>query len=313
MEPYNNTAESCNSKSVTDEDLATFSARRGRTNMLLYSGLAVMQQYHMSCIDKVPCRTSSLTGHDWVIELLTGHDGRCHENFRMESDIFLKLCSELVNKYGLHIPRKGLTVEESVAIFLCTIGTGMSNRNLQERFQHSGETIHRHFHAVLKAVKNMAADVCRPIYDQNYVHPYIQNNRQYHFQEFNRGQPPHTANESFNKVHSSLRSVIERTFGVWKARWAILKDMPAYDMDVQTAIVGGSMAIHNFIRRNTEHDEVFDRIINDENFVLDDEETDAIVNDGQSSSSVHDDEETMNAYRDTIRQIVFRRENRRNR
>ena len=98
----------------------------------------------------------------------------------MESDVFFKLCGELVNKYNLKVPTKGLTVEESVATFLYTIGKGVHNRDMQERFQHSGDTISHHFHAVLKAVKKMATFECRPTYDQNYVHPYIANNRKYH-------------------------------------------------------------------------------------------------------------------------------------
>jgi hypothetical protein len=33
---------------------------------------------------------------------------------------------------------------------------------VQERFQHSGETIHRHFHKVLKALNIMAMDLIKP-------------------------------------------------------------------------------------------------------------------------------------------------------
>ena len=76
----------------------------------------------------------ALTGYEWVMELLTGHDGRCHKNLRMESNVFLKLCGELVNKYNFKVPTKGLTMEESVATFLYTIGKRVHNRDMQERF-----------------------------------------------------------------------------------------------------------------------------------------------------------------------------------
>ena len=143
---------------------------------------------------------------------------------------------------------------------------------------------------------------------KGYLAPY--KGERYHFQEFNRGEPPPTNNESFNQVHSLLRSVIERTFGVCKARFAILRDMSTYDMETQTGIVGASMAIHNFIRRNTERDEVFDEIANDTNFVLDDEEVNDENNAGQSSNFTIDDDEQMSAYRNRIRDRICRRANR---
>ena len=94
----------------------------------------------MTYVDKIPCRTSALTGWAWVMELLSNKT-RCHENLRMSMELFLALCGELVNKYGLEVPYKGVRVEESVAIFLQTIGMAKSNRQLCEDFQHSGETI----------------------------------------------------------------------------------------------------------------------------------------------------------------------------
>ncbi|XP_028122303.1 uncharacterized protein LOC114319478 [Camellia sinensis] len=77
----------------------------------------------------------------------------------------------------------------------------------------------------------------------------------YHQQEFRRiarNAMANTPRELFNKVHSSLRSVVERTFGAWKNRWGFIRDMPLYDFaNVQVQLVGASMALHNYIRRNT--------------------------------------------------------------
>ena len=41
--------------------------------------------------------------------------------------------------------------------------------------------------------------------------------------------------------------VIERTFGVWKARFAILANMPIYKINMQTSIVLTTMEVHNYI------------------------------------------------------------------
>jgi transposase len=58
---------------------------------------------------------------------------------------------------------KKLTVEELVAMFFNTIGNGFRNRIVQERFQHSGETVSRHFTHVLMAVSRMTIDIINPI------------------------------------------------------------------------------------------------------------------------------------------------------
>ncbi|GMP37529.1 hypothetical protein CsSME_00009160 [Camellia sinensis var. sinensis] len=47
--------------------------------------------------------------------------------------------------------------------------------------------------------------------------------------------------------------------------------MPRYDFGkVQVPLVGASMAIHNFIRRNSSDDEAFNKVANVENFTFND-------------------------------------------
>lgn len=66
--------------------------------------------------------------------------------------------------------------------------------------------------------------------------------------------------EKFNYLHSSLRSVIERSFGVWKARWLILQNMHVnYTFETQVKIVIASMALHNYIRKCAIRDEAFEQ------------------------------------------------------
>jgi hypothetical protein len=76
----------------------------------------------------------------------------------MEIHVFIYLCIELKERYHLRDIRK-FTVEELVAMFLNTLGHGFKNRIVQERFQHSRETISRHFTRVLMAVSRMAIDI----------------------------------------------------------------------------------------------------------------------------------------------------------
>ncbi|CAL5384068.1 unnamed protein product [Camellia sinensis] len=89
---------------------------------------------------------------------------------------------------------------------------------------------------------------------KGFLAPYKGN--RYHQLEFQRHNP-RNRDELFNCVHSSLLSVIERTFGAWKAQWRFLKDMPRFDFrKAQVPLVAASMALHNFIHRNSRNDEI---------------------------------------------------------
>ncbi|KAK9996354.1 hypothetical protein SO802_021040 [Lithocarpus litseifolius] len=80
----------------------------------------------------------------------------------------------------------------------------------------------------------------------------------YHAQEF-RGvnRQPTTPQELFNYRHSSLRMVIERCFGVLKARFPILTEMHSFSISRQRLIVTACCALHNFIRMYNRADEMF--------------------------------------------------------
>jgi len=47
-------------------------------------------------------------------------------------------------------------------MFLYTIALGATNRQVQERFQHSGETVSRNFNELLKTICLLAVDIIKP-------------------------------------------------------------------------------------------------------------------------------------------------------
>jgi hypothetical protein len=49
--------------------------------------------------------------------------------------------------------------------------------------------------------------------------------------------------------HSMARNVIERTFGLLKMRWAILRSRSFYPIKIQIRIINACCLLHNFIRR----------------------------------------------------------------
>jgi len=64
--------------------------------------------------------------------------------------------------------------------------------------------------------------------------------------------------------------MIKRSFRVWKQRWKILQNMPAYPYKIQVEIVVASMTLHNYIRRRSQDDAVFSEYDRNPNFILDD-------------------------------------------
>jgi hypothetical protein len=127
----------------------------------------------------------------------------------------------------------------------------------------------------------------------------------YHLKEFARAQEkPQTKEELFNLRHSSLRSAVERTFGIVKKRFPILKAMNCrgYSFPVQAKLVVACFGIHNFIRVNQGYEDEYD--------IPDEEEEDDFF----AASSVDIDEaddSAFSSYRDDIASrmwLQYRRE-----
>jgi hypothetical protein len=86
------------------------------------------------------------------------------------------------------------------------------------------------------------------------------------FQSLGKGQCLEVK-KLFNYTHSSLRNVIERSFGVLKMKWRILLSIPSYPTTKQSQIIIASMALHNFIRESAMLDYDFNMCDHDEYYV----------------------------------------------
>ena len=99
----------------------------------------------------VPQHTSILTGELWVQELLAGNAARMHNNLGMNTHVFVRLITALVEKAGpkdtWHISKK-----EQLAIFLHAVVTNNSIPQLCECFQQSADTISRMLHHMVKII-----------------------------------------------------------------------------------------------------------------------------------------------------------------
>nr|AYC81222.1 transposase [Oryza sativa Indica Group] len=118
----------------------------------------------------------------------------------------------------------------------------------------------------------------------------------YHIPEFrHRSGPPQGKYEVFNFLHSSLRNVIERSFGVLKQKWRILKGIPSFSPTTQKHIIMACLALHNFVRDSNLRDKEFERCDADEDYLLEDTSD---TSDDESEDAENDD--TMNTIRTRI-------------
>ncbi|KAF7827234.1 protein ALP1-like [Senna tora] len=120
----------------------------------------MIYEYESKFLNKVPVRTSKLTGQQFIDELIQGSGTVCYELLRMEKSCFINLCDELKRKDYLQGSRN-VTLEEKVAIFLYIIGHNLRQRVVADRFQHSTQTISFYFKEVLRAICRMGQELIK--------------------------------------------------------------------------------------------------------------------------------------------------------
>ncbi|KAG6386419.1 hypothetical protein SASPL_155319 [Salvia splendens] len=143
--------------------------------------VAVAAGYHYyNSLMKQPARSLSPKGF-FLAELLSGPDDLWREMYRMDKHVFHKL-SDTLRQRDMLRDTPGVVIEEQLAIFLNIVGHNERNRVIQERYQHSGETISRHFNNVLKAIKSLSSEFLQPpslttpteIRKSNRLYPYFE-------------------------------------------------------------------------------------------------------------------------------------------
>ncbi|BFG35074.1 hypothetical protein CerSpe_213480 [Prunus speciosa] len=89
---------------------------------------------------------------------------------------------------------------------------------------------------------------------QGFLAPY--RGTRYHLNEWPGNNRPETYKELFNLRHSIARNVIERSFGLLKKRWSILRTPSFFNIKTQLRIINACFVLHNFIRLEQHNDPV---------------------------------------------------------
>ena len=128
-------------------------------------------------------------------------------------------------------------------------------------------------------------------------------NVRYWLSDFRNGGKAVGREEIFNLCHARLRNVIERAFGVVKARFPILKKMAPYSFAAQTKIVMTCFSIHNFLRQVSVADRLFSEYDTEEELESDSDNR----NQGSTTNNFFTavDQEFMLQFRDHIANELF--------
>ncbi|XP_056682834.1 protein ALP1-like [Spinacia oleracea] len=124
----------------------------------------------------------------------------------------------------------------------------------------------------------------------------------YHKDQY-KNVPPTNSREAFNRAHSSVRSCIERSFGVLKKRWKILRQVPQFSKKTQIDVIMATFALHNYIRRNSPNDLMFNMLDQNPDYMPCEELPD--VNDFRNTENSRVASKEMQVIRDNIASLIW--------
>jgi hypothetical protein len=105
--------------------------------------LAVIGAVQAMKLERGTPRSTGLPGRVYLNEFFqNGTPRRIYDVLRMQKETFFKLCDWLESNTDIESLRY-ISVQEQVAMFLWTINFSVSNKQVMERFQHSGEIVSR--------------------------------------------------------------------------------------------------------------------------------------------------------------------------
>ncbi|CAA0839664.1 Unknown protein [Striga hermonthica] len=189
------------------------------TNMLEFQRHQLMHAYaafHSNTpMRRIMYRQTTYTGADWINELLSGHDLRFYDAMGHQR-----------------------------------------HRRAAESFNRSTETISNHVHIMVTALCKLAPKIAsapstEPSYQLGYLKKIMKNTDVAKVSSPGVDSVktnPQNARELFNRRHATVRNVVERSFGILKGKFPIIKGlMPNYPPEFQTDIVIACCVAHNFI------------------------------------------------------------------
>ncbi|KAI7933819.1 hypothetical protein MJO29_016657 [Puccinia striiformis f. sp. tritici] len=128
-------------------------------------------RHWLKLIHKEPYNDAIFGGDAYVKHMLSGNEHRAQVMFQMSINVFEE-CSEELGAIDHEPASKLLSMDKQFATFLYVVGQNATNRQTQDCFQHSGETISRVFHHIIYLILQLRSKyMVAP--DPKYTHEVI--------------------------------------------------------------------------------------------------------------------------------------------
>ena len=124
-----------------------------------------MYAYMRRHYDKQPMWDSALTNKAYMDKVTEGNPTKCYEMFHMKPELLLHLVDELAQHGYLRDGCGEMNATQAMAMLLYILGHNTRFRYVADRFQHSIETVWRHFRKALQAIHHYVKHLIKP--DQN--------------------------------------------------------------------------------------------------------------------------------------------------
>ncbi|XP_023735049.1 uncharacterized protein LOC111882910 [Lactuca sativa] len=264
-----------------------------------------IKKHEKNFIDRIPCRTSMLSGKEYIREILCGNPIQCYVAIRMKPHVLLNFCDKL-KMMGLLQDRKEVSVEEGLSMTFALSVVKTVDRGEVQPVIRANSRWYPFFKNCIGAIDGTHVAAWASSSKQNgypnlkgFLAPY--RGERYHRSDWQRVSGVRGKKELFNFMHSSVRNVIERAFGVVKKRFHILQNIPNYPLRRQMLIPHACCALHNYIRMEDRGDTLFTRY-GDEN-IQNFEESLQVVQEGFPLDMTSQDE--MLQVRDSIADMLW--------
>ncbi|ETV78795.1 hypothetical protein H257_07625 [Aphanomyces astaci] len=123
--------------------------------------MAYMEYHYSAFLLKSSKRVSILTGAMGAAEMLEGNESAFIENFRLPRKTLGALLFGLINR-GVFVELESLSTGAVVPVPIL-LRQSVSSTNMQQRFQHSGETMSRQLRLVMHALRRLVPlYICQP-------------------------------------------------------------------------------------------------------------------------------------------------------
>ncbi|KHN47711.1 hypothetical protein glysoja_026400, partial [Glycine soja] len=261
--------------------------------------LSALTWYHDKYFVKEPAQNLELERHSFLNRLYRRTKTDCIEQLRVNKKAFFNLCRILQEK-GKLVKTRNVPIAEVVAMFLHILAHNLKYRVVHFSYCRSMETISRQFKNFLRAIMKVRKEYLKfhdyklegsvenkwrwfkvaldgthfPVIVAAEDRPRYRNRKGKYFlvdAGYTNG-PGFLAPYRWTRYHlNDARNVIERSFGVLKKRWSILRTPSFFDIKTQIRIIDVCFLLHNFIRDEQQSDPILEAQDLELLFVVDNE------------------------------------------